>query len=66
MLPGFRVLATEVIDNDAVLSVETPRRPVGCPACGAVARITQRPVASTSPVFARPGAHAESERPRPS
>ncbi len=42
VLPGFRMLATEVVDSEVVLSVETPRRPVGCPRCGAVARVKDR------------------------
>lgn len=42
VLPGFRVVATDVLDKEVVLSVETPRRPVGCPACGAVARVKDR------------------------
>ena len=42
VLPRFRLLATEVVDKEVVLSMETPRRPVGCPASGAVARVKDR------------------------
>ena len=42
VLPGFRVVASEVVDGELDLLVETPRELVGCPVCGAVARVKDR------------------------
>jgi len=42
VLPGFRVLDTELNDSELTLLVETPRELVGCPVCGAVARVKDR------------------------
>ena len=42
VLPGFRVLATELKDGELTLLLETPRDLVGCPVCGAVARVKDR------------------------
>ena len=42
VLPGFRVLDSEIGGGDLTLLVETPRDLVGCPECGAVARVKDR------------------------
>ena len=41
-LPGFQVLHAEKTDGEWHVVVETPRDLVGCPACGAVARVKDR------------------------
>ncbi len=38
MLPGFLLLESEVVNNELVLTVQTPRYPVGCSASGSVYR----------------------------
>jgi transposase len=42
VLPGFRVVAGELLDGEWHLQVETRREPTGCPTCGAVARVKDR------------------------
>jgi transposase len=42
MLPGFLLMESGVVNNELVLTVQTPRHPVGCPACGAVANVKDR------------------------
>jgi transposase len=42
VLPGFGVAASELLDGEWHLQVETPREPTGCPSCGAVARVKDR------------------------
>ena len=42
VLPGFRVVDTELVEGELTLSVETPRDLIGCPVCGAVARVKDR------------------------
>jgi transposase len=42
MLPGFRLRSSERRDQELLLAVETPPVPVGCPGCGAVARVKDR------------------------
>ena len=42
MLPGFLLVESGVVNNELVLTVQTPRHPVGCPACGAVANVKDR------------------------
>ena len=42
MLPGFRLHSSRRRDKDLLLAVEIPRVPVGCPGCGAVARVKDR------------------------
>jgi transposase len=42
VLPGFRVLDSNLVDGDLTLLVETPRDLVGCPVCGAVASVKDR------------------------
>lgn len=42
MLPGLRLLNSDVLDKELVLTVGTPRHSVGCPAYGAVARLKDR------------------------
>jgi transposase len=42
VLPGFRVLDTQLVSGELTLLVETPRDLVACPACGAVANVKDR------------------------
>ena len=42
VLPGFRVVSSDVLDDEWHLLVETRREPTGCPTCGAVARVKDR------------------------
>jgi len=42
VLPGFRVMDGQVADGELTLLIETPRDLVGCPVCGAVARVKDR------------------------
>ena len=42
VLPGFRVVSSEVLEGEWHLLVETRREPTGCPTCGAVARVKDR------------------------